>query len=660
MNGPDQRQQIRTRLRMGLVLVLPGLLLGAVAAKAVEVMVFEHERIIVETESQQLGVSRRQGRRGSVYDRNGAVLAHSAPVRSVWADPSLVEDPVGAARQLAQALDLPDRDARPLALRLSRRHRRFEWIARHVPPEAAKAVEALGFPGVGLRDEHKRYWPHKELAGQVLGFTDLDGHGLAGLERDWEKVLTGKADVVQGYRDARRRLILEDAGGDPVSAGHSLHLTIDAQIQHWMEAELEAAVYEHGARAGVAIALDPRTGDVLGLANAPRFNPNAVHRDPEHERNRAVTDAVEVGSVIKPFTIATAVAGGIASLDSVFDVTGGRYRVAGFTIKDTSRRHKRIALAKCLEVSSNVCLAQLAERIGGPRLDAGLRGFGFGSSTGSGIPGEVSGRMSPGASWSRSRLVTSAYGYGFTATALQVAAAMGAIANGGKLMRPRLVSRVVDGGGRLVHEIPVEERGQAVSPEVARRMRQALARVVEGEDGTAPLAKPRGYRAGGKTGTARKIDPVLGHYVDRFLSTFAGFAPVDDPRIVVVVAIDEPKPAYYAGKVAGPAFARIVERALLHLEVPPDLPDRPEAKIVATKDPNVATAPSPATARAAGGAQGVPDFSGMTLRRALTEAAGAGLVLQPEGSGRAVGQSPAPGSSATPGAACQVRFASAL
>jgi len=648
---------------MGVVLTVPGLLLGAVVAKSVQVQVIEHERIVAETEDQQHGVTKRHGRRGAVYDRDGVVLAHSAPVRSVWADPSLLEDPVAVAKQLGETLDIAPRDRRSLARRLLRRHRRFEWVVRHVRPDAAKAVGALRLPGIGLREEHKRYWPHKELAGQVLGFTDLDGHGLSGLERTWEQELSGRAQVLEGYRDARRRLILGEDAADADIAGRSLHLTLNAQVQHWLEAELEAAVHQHSARGGVALVLDAANGDLLGLANAPRFNPNAPQRDADWQRNRAITDAVEVGSVVKPFTVATALSTGAARIGSTFDVTGGRYRVGGYTIKDTSRRHKRITLAKCLEVSSNVCLAQLAERIGRQRLAEGLRAFGFAETTGSGLAGEAAGRLSRADRWSSSRLATVAYGYGFSATLLQVATAMAAVANGGLLVRPRLVTRVVDAAGRTVREYPVQVRRRAVSEEVAKKVAGALLQVVEGEDATAPLARAESYSVAGKTGTARKIDRVLGEYVDRFRSTFVGFAPATAPRVVVLVSLDEPKPDYYAGKVAAPAFSRLVERILLHLEVPLDRAPPPVAATLPKEEDGGPTqhAPAgPALAVRRSGLPLVPDFSGMTLRRALVVAAQQGLVLEARGGGRAVGQSPRPGTAAQDGATCRVEFTSSL
>ncbi len=672
MSRGARRRLMRTQHRMGVVLAVPGLLMSVVAYKAVVLQVVETDVHREASTKQQAGLTRQQARRGSVVDRRGAILAHSAPSRSVWADPSGLKDPQAASRLLGEALGFDPMATHRLHERLARRGRQFAWVARHVTPREAAAVEELAVEGVGLRPEYKRYWPHKELGGQVLGLTNLDGQGIAGLEKTWDHELSGQAQVVRGLRDARRRLIIPYSVDEPVVGGNSLVLSVDAQIQHWVETELEIAVRKHDARAGLALALDPRTGDILAMTSVPRFNPNAGSRDGDHQRNRGVTDALEYGSVVKPLTVAAALASGVATLDTVVDVEGGRLPVGGFTIRDV-KRNKRISLRQCLEMSSNVCMAKVADLVGRQRLAKTLRGFGVGRRTGSDIVGEASGRLDPEAKWADSRLATVSYGYGFQITALQVASAVAAIAQGGKLMRPRLVQRVVSPSGESVHEFPVEVRGQATTPAIAADVAAAMTDVVHGEDGTASLARVPGYRSAGKTGTAQKVDPVLGRYVDRYVATFVGFAPVEDPRVVVLVSLDEPKPDHYAGKVAGPAFSRIVSRIMAHLEVPPSPGEGPavaevrpapedEARLAVAAARARASAPAPASGAAAVEAAeaSVPDFRGMTLRTALVEASRRSLDLRVVGGGRAVRQSPEAGTPLRRGAPVRVEFHSVL
>lgn len=668
----DRRQLLRTKSRMGLVLAIPGLVMTGVVGKAFVIQVVEADVHREASAKQQAGHTRKHARRGSVVDRRGAILAHSAAGRSVWADPSAIDDPGATARAVGGALGLDPVAIHELHQRLARRGRQFAWIERHVTPRQADAVAALDLAGVGLKTEHKRYWPHKELAGQVLGLTNLDGKGIAGVERQWDEELSAEAQVVRGLRDARRRLIIDRTSERPVVGGNSVVLTLDAQIQHWVETELELAVTKHDAKGGLAIALAPETGDILAMSSVPRFNPNAGGRDADHQRNRVATDALEYGSIIKPISLAAVIGSGVADLTTMVDVEDGRLRLGGFWIKDV-KRNQRISVRQCLEMSSNVCMAKLSQIIGRKRVADNMRAFGIGQSTGSGLLGESAGRLDAEARWSDSRLATVFYGYGFQATALQMASAVAAIANGGRLMRPRLVDRVVAPDGRTIRQTPVEVRGQATTQAIARQVALAMTDVVHGEHGTAKLARVPGYRAAGKTGTAQKVDPVLARYVDRYVSTFVGFAPVEAPRVVVLVSLDEPKPNHYAGKVAGPAFSRIVSRVMAHMEVPPSPGEGPAAAGLVTPAPEDEARLAVAAARAAAAPPPVelsdgdspaiptvPDFRGMSLRTALVEAGRREVHLRVRGGGRAVRQTPVAGAPLRPGELIDVEFHSVL
>jgi cell division protein FtsI (penicillin-binding protein 3) len=618
-------------------------------------------------------------RRGVVTDRAGVLLAGSADAESVFVDPELLANGVAsvgpAVRQLADALGL---ESRALAKRVER-GARFVWAKRRISPAEAAAVRRLALPGVGLVAETRRYYPKVTLAGQLLGVTGDEGSGLDGVELAFDDLLRGEPTRVPSLRDGAGRLALQDAPGSARGReGARVELTIDQGLQLATERALADAVRGSHALSGVAVALDPNTGEVLAMASDPPVNPNAPRSSGEL-RNRAVTDAFEPGSTIKAFTVAGALDRGVLKPTDAIDCSSG-YTVGGHQI------HDHVSLgwvgpAKVLSASSNVGAARIGARLGKQGLSDVLASFGFGEKTGIDLPGERKGSLPfPRADIA---LATQSFGQGLTASPLQVVAAMGAIANGGTLMKPVLVKRIVDpaDGTVLDQPAPAPQR-RVLSAASAATMTRWLVGVVEDPEGTGKRARPEGWRVAGKTGTAQKADPVTGGYsADRHFSSFVGFAPADGPRVVIGVFIDEPKGEIFGGAVAAPPFREIAEYALKMLGVPPEpataaaaaavppapaavasalqptrrgrsarIPAAPppaESPRAAEPEPEPVSAPAVdvASRRLAGGSGGVavPSLTGLPARTAIRALEALDLGAELVGTGRVVSQVPAPG-----------------
>jgi cell division protein FtsI (penicillin-binding protein 3) len=579
-------------LRIGVVglLFLGGF--GAVAWRAVKLQVVQRDRLSAEARDQYVRQVVMQPRRGTIVDRSGQVLAQSGDAESAFVDPEELERrsgaPALALAQLAQALDL---DPRALAHRIEHGGARFVWAKRRVSPAEAAAVRRLDLPGVQLVPETRRYYPKSTLAAALLGLTGDDGTGLEGIELQLDEVLRGEPAKIPSLRDGRGRVALEDAFGTNRSReGARVELTIDQGLQVTAEEALGAAVKGSHALSGIAIAMDPATGEVLAMANWPPFNPNAL-KPGEEPRNRAVADAFEPGSTMKTFTIAGALDRGVLRPGDAIDCSAG-YTVGGHLIHD----HRALGWtgpAKVLSASSNVGAARIGARLGKQGLNEVLAAFGFGQKAGIDLPGERKGLLPfPRADIT---LATQSFGQGMTASALQVVGAMAAIANGGRLLQPRILLRTRDpADGAVIEESrPVVVR-QVVSAATASTMARWLTGVVEDPEGTGRRARPDGWHVAGKTGTAQKADPVSGGYsADRHFSSFVGFAPADAPKVVIGVFIDEPKGEIYGGEVAAPPFRDIASYALKMLGVPPE--PGMVAGMVAANTTRVALESTPAT-----------------------------------------------------------------
>ena len=510
-------------------------------------------------EARHLRIAKIPAHRGMLLDRNGEPLAASTPVSSVWMNPKEIADPRPEWSALETLLDLKPGTLDQLLE--ERGERRFVYLRRHVDPSTSDAVRALQIAGIHLQREYRRYYPMGAAAGHILGFTDVDDVGQEGLELAFDDVLTGKSGAKRVIKDRLGRVVESVERIRPASPGRDVVLSIDRRIQSLTYRALVQGVKRHRARAGSAVVLDVRTGEVLAIANQPSFNPNdRADWSSRRSRNRAVTDLLEPGSTIKPFTVAAALQAGVVRPDTTIDTRPGFLRVGGYTVWDI-RNYGVIDVHKVIKKSSNVGAGKIALVLRPGDLWNMFHAVGFGTLTESRFPGEVPGTLTDFVGWRDVHRVTLSYGYGLAVTPLQLARAYAAFGNGGAL--PEISFLKTDGGPHATPAIPAP---------IATQIRRMLEAVVE-PGGTGRRAGVDGYRIGGKTGTSRKSESG-GYSEDRYHAIFAGLAPMSDPRLSAVVVIDEPGgEAYYGGVVAAPVFSDIVEGSLRVLGIAPDDPE---------------------------------------------------------------------------------------
>ena len=661
------------RVRVIIAALLLSSVFALLAYKAYVLQVRESERFTEMAEDQYLRDVDLPARRGRLLDRNGNELAVSAEVDSLYANPRQVASGAGVepvARALAKALGIDKKD---LVKRLSTR-RYFSWLARQVVPEEARAVRELlssapaMMKGVYLTKEPRRYYPNKTLAGVLIGWSGLDGKGLEGIELRHDKELKGAPAEVQGLRDALGREVLPQGMGDAApQGGHDVVTTIDKFIQYRLERALEAGVAAHHAKAASAVAIDPRTGEILAMASVPTVNPNDPSSAPSGVRNRAVTDPFEPGSTMKAFTLTGAIEANLVKPDDHWFCENGKYQIGSATIHD-AEKIGNVTTTQVLAQSSNICTSKIARRLGRDRLDNVLRRFGFGAQSGIDLPGERAGLLRPVKRWGEIELATISFGQGLTATQLQLVRAYSAIANGGTLYQPHVVRKVVDETGKVVNEVAPEGH-RVVDEKTALTIREML-HAVTLKGGTGEKLAIPGYPAAGKTATAQKVDPATHRYSpDKWMSSFVGFAPYEDPRVVIMVTVDEPQGVHYGGSVAGPIWREVMIDVLRYLGVSPTEPVAVE-KVAAEKKPAAPVAPAApsaaeeeddegaddeASAGASLGGIDLPDFHGRSMRAVLDEARRLRVAIEPSGSGLCVAQNPGPGP-IEEGARVTVRF----
>ena len=509
-----------------------------------------------EGEARHLREAAIPAHRGKILDRNGQPLAISAPVFSIWADPSGFVGSGDDIEALAELLDLEPADLRQSIA--ARAGKEFLYLRRQVTPALAERVRALDIPGVGLKREYRRYYPLGEAASHVIGFAGVDEDGQEGMELAFEARLAGRPGAERVLRDNLGRIVERVQRLEPPRPGKDIVLSLDARIQHLAYQALLEGVKEHRAVAAAAVVLDVRSGEVLAMVNQPSYNPNRRARPASGRlRNRAITDVFEPGSTIKPFIVAAALESGKFGIGTVIDTNPGTYRVGRHTVRDV-RNYGVIDVATVVIKSSNIGATKLALAIEPELTWRRLSLVGFGASSTSGFPGEAEGVLNHFSDWRRTEHVTLSYGYGVSVTALQLARAYAVIANGG--LMPRISFERVE-----------EPKGwtRVMSTTTARQMRHVLEAVVA-PGGTGRRARVTGYRVGGKTGTSRKI-VGNGYAQDRYISLFAGMAPMSRPRFVIVVMVDDPGAEhYYGGRVAAPIFSRIARGALRVLAIAPD------------------------------------------------------------------------------------------
>lgn len=496
--------------------------------------------------------------RGQVTDRHGQLLAISTPVESLWARPDELKLTPDQHTQLAKVLGVKSQE---LAKTLARKTRVEFSVRRPVTPEQAAKIAAMGVPGLHLRREFRRYYPAGEVAAHVVGFTNVDDIGQEGVERAYQDWLAGRDGHRQIMRDRRGNTIRDLAPIKTAQQGGNLALSLDLNIQYLAHRELAAAITRNKAKGGSVVVLDAKTGEILALANQPVFNPNNRRNyQPGPMRNRAVIDAFEPGSTIKPFVAAAALERGLFRPDSVIE-TPETWRVGNKLVRDV-HPHPHLTVREIIQKSSNVGSVKMAMAMTPKQYWEALNRSGFGQLPGSGFPGEAAGRLRDAAGWKPVEHATMAYGYGLSVSLLQLTRAYMAFANDGEVMPLSFLRRE-----------PQEIAGVRVfSPAVAREVR-AMMEAVTQEGGTGQRTRVPGYRVAGKTGTAHKL--IDGRYApDRYLSSFVGMAPASNPRLIIGVVIDEPSGGvYYGGSVAGPVFAQVMAASLRQLGLPPDAPE---------------------------------------------------------------------------------------
>lgn len=687
-----------SRTRLIFLGALACLWLGVILVRLVDLQVVRHPELARRARRQQQRTLEVTPKRGVLYDRNHRELAVSIGVESVYAVPEEVTDPALASRLLAPLLGL---EPTVLKARL-RSDASFVWLKRKLDVPQAERVRELNLAGIHFQREHKRFYPKRELAAHVLGFVGVDEQGLGGIEYALDQLIRGRPRHVVITADGRRRWFARSQS--VAREGASVVLTLDENIQYIAERELAAALQQTRARSGTLIVQDPRTGEILALANRPTFNPN----DPtavatRRHVNRAITLAYEPGSTFKVVTVAAALEEGVTHPQEVIDCQQGSIVLAGHRIRD-HKSFDRLSVREVIHESSDVGSIKLALRLGNEKMYEHIRRWRFGEPTGIELPAESSGLLRPVTNWSRISIAALSMGQEIAVTPLQLAAATSAIANDGVWVQPRVVRQILRGNRP---QPLTSSRSERIIPvEVAEELKRMLAGVVR--QGTGLAARPVGYSAAGKTGTAEKIDPQTGTYSRTdFVASFVGFAPAGDPAVTVVVVLDSPRgDRYHGGEVAAPLFRKVVERTLAYLNVPPDMPVRPErtgsrvdraavqdfrpgqfriarwiredfsvpaVEMVEKKTAGQRekTVPVVLAADASAGEAGTivllnedtvaaPDLIGLSLRAAVERCTGLGLDPVLVGSGVVVRQSPTPGIRLPRGSRIRVEFRPAL
>lgn len=635
----------RLKFVFGLFIVLTLCIVG----RFVQLQIVQHEHLKGMADRQHLRSVHIEAKRGNIYDRNGQNLAISVDVPSIAADPSLIQDPRPVAKALAKVLGA---DYESLYKRLSA-DTRFAWMQRRVQPEIADQIRSLKLPGVFIRQEAKRFYPNKNVASQILGFTDIDGRGLEGVERSLETKLKGQRQIVKTARDARGRPVLE-AGLDPEgrARGNDIRLTLDLNIQHVAEVALMKMIEETNAKSASAVVLDVESSEILAMATVPSFNPNKITGSKTGDRrNRALVDLFEPGSTMKPFVVAAALDEGSYKADDQLFCEDGKMRVGGHTIRDY-KPYGWMTLTQIIQKSSNICSAKIGQTLGNEKLYSTLTNLGFGTRTGLAFPGETIGMLAAPARWSASSSATISFGHGMASNLLQLAAAYRVLAAGGVYKTPTLIHSIEGPDGIETPDLSRMEKRVFDEEAVAETVKMMEA--VVGEGGTGRLAAVSGYRVAGKTGTAQKIDPISGGYSDElYRAVFGGFLPARAPRVVIAVVVDEPIGKHTGGAVGAPIFSEIGAAAMLRLKVLPTLEQeaRPTSSVAAAiarinQLPSISTNPEPAPEDIAEPSSGtVPSFMGLSARQSLARYQELGIESHIElvGSGAVVKQEPRAG-----------------
>ncbi len=629
-------------------------------ARAFQLQILSDKTLKPLAQKQHLKSLQLQPDRGLIMDRNGEKLAISIQMDSVCAEPAKISNPETAASGLASILgESKDELYKKIAT-----DKNFCWIARMVSPTQASAIQALNIEGVFLIKEPKRFYPNQTLAGSVLGFVGMDASGLEGIELKYNDYLKREPEKVLWGRDAKgTKLFLKDnLTREKSEREYNILLTIDSRIQYLVETQLREAVNEKMAKGGLAIVMDPRTGEILAMAQEPALNPNAFGKaNPESRKNRAIADAFDPGSTFKPVVASAAMEEGVLTERDRIFCENGAFKVANRVIHEAQRKkHGYLTFREVLKYSSNIGSAKIGQRLGKDVFYQYIKDFGFGSKTGVDLPGEASGILRPASRWSTVDAATIAFGQGISVTAMQLISAFSAIANKGVLMKPYIVKGLVDNKGQMIQEYKPTVVRQVLSVPTALRMSSILTDVVSAADGTGKNARIQDVSVAGKTGTSQKFDFSSNRYSsERVRTSFVGFFPVEDPRVTIFVMIDEPKKDKWGGVAAAPVFRHIGEQILRCydgnagetlelLDEKKEIRKDTGIRLVSTKEEEPVEVMADESL--------MPDFRGKSLKRVLKMARERGIALNAVGSGWALRQEPSPGVPVGANAACTVVF----
>jgi len=560
----NQNKQIRFRLAS--VIFLFFILFSAIGARAVYLQVFSGPWLAKKAAGQYESSFELAGNRGTIFDTNNAKMAVSNLSTSIAAYPGKIKNVRKTAKLLSNKLKI---NRKVLEKKLFSK-KPFVWIKRQSSPNEAKAVKDLNLEGIGFIPEYNRFYPNKTLAAQVIGFTGTDGNGLEGIEFYYDTYLKGVRGNYTILKDAFGNGFVSGKGNVPDHSGKNIILTIDKTVQYIAERALEETVTSFSARSGMAVVMVPKTGAILAIAHYPFFNPNSFkYFRKELWRNRAITDPVEPGSTMKIFSAAAAIETGGSSPDTIYFCENGRYRI-GRTIIHDNTSHGWLSLQQIVKYSSNIGAVKISEKIGPEHLYTTLRNFGFGTKTGIDCPGETAGSLALYKQWTKLDTGVISFGHGISVSAVQLITAVSTIANGGVLMKPYLVRAITDKNGKYVHHFKPRKIRRVISTGTAKEVAKIMKTVIT-RNGTGTLAALDGYSVSGKTGTSQKIGKDGTYAEDKYIASFAGFTPVENPEIAILVVIDEPMGKYYGGIVAAPAFKKIARETLNHMNISPTI-----------------------------------------------------------------------------------------
>jgi cell division protein FtsI (penicillin-binding protein 3) len=639
------------------------LLFVLIIGRAVQLQLLKGPKLAVIAKGEIEKLIPRSHKRGIIYDRNRFELAMTVEMESIFAQPKEIKNFQEVSFQLGPLLSM---DRKHLS-NLLQQPKPFVYLKRRATPNEYEAVKAMRLEGVAFTKEAQRFYPYLDLACHVIGFIGLDPNGLEGLERQYNSYLKSPYLYEPSVRDALgRALYLNDMESIQENEGLSLVLTLDKNIQYFTEKELKKGVTKAQAKGGMAIVLNPNSGEILAMANYPSFNLNAFQSIPAaYRRNQALTDTFEPGSTFKTFLMAGALEEKKFSPNDMIYCENGNYRVGNHIIHD-AHPHGWLTFQDVLKVSSNIGATKIGKKLGSKTFYSFIKKFGFGKETNIDLPGEVSGVVWPYNRWGEIEASNICFGQGVTVTGIQLASALGAIANDGRLMKPFVVRQILDQKGNPVKQFSPQIVRQVISPETARLTKSLLARATE-PGGTATQAALEGIIVAGKTGTAQKVSSETKRYAPgKYVSTFMGFLPAEAPSLVIVVVVDEPKGSHYGGVVAAPIFKGIAEQSLTVLgirRITQALPQgQPSEPLYQKPD----MAPLLMAQKAGEEDKGsnedqsskriMPDIRGMSMRKALEVLRGYEVPVIVVGSGKAVAQTPLPGTVLGQRTRCQIQF----